>query len=64
MTCTKNCNPEFDEHSEACIKGIDARIKELIEERCDCIISIRASTTCWRCRELKSLLNEKKKEKE
>lgn len=27
-------------------------MKRLLEERCDCVLSIRAATTCWRCRQI------------
>ncbi len=28
MTCTKHCRPEFDEHSEECIKAVPVRCKK------------------------------------
>lgn len=27
-------------------------IKEIVEERCDCVLSIVASSRCWRCTQL------------
>lgn len=34
----------------------DKQIAQLQEQRCDCVLSIRNATKCWRCRELQSLL--------
>jgi hypothetical protein len=42
------------------MKKEQERIKYLIEQRCDCVQSIRAATECWRCKELKFLLAENK----
>lgn len=31
------------------------KIQRLMDKRCDCVISLKASTQCWRCREIQFL---------
>jgi hypothetical protein len=46
------------------LERIKTRLIVLLEKRCDCILSIRGATECWRCREisqLRALISEAKK---
>ncbi len=43
------------------ILDIKEKIAKLMEVRCDCVRSIRASTECWRCKWIR-LLHEQSKE--
>lgn len=56
-TCTKHCRPEFDEHSEECIKSesyreqvaMDAAMPIESLERADCTCPIKTARKGWKC---------------
>ena len=39
-------------------ESLAAELEKVMEERCDCVISIRAATICWRCRKLDMIARE------
>ena len=37
---------------------LQTELEKVMDERCDCVISIRAATICWRCRKLDMIARE------
>lgn len=40
------------------IESLIVKKRQLLDEHCDCVISLRSSTACWRCRKLRMVLDE------